>query len=150
MIFFSYLTATRKEKVAFLGNNNLVLLVSGHFTLETASERISMNRGEMLLIQKNQLGEITKMPLENEEYQTIVISLKEDFLRKIALEEQIEIEHKYIGPPNILIPGSEFMRAFFQSLIPYVRHPDEKVTNAVGMLKVKEAVYLLLCIPCPN
>lgn len=144
VIFFSYLSATRKEKIAFLGNNTLVLQVSGRFTLETASERISMESGQMLLIQKNQLGEITKSPLENEEYQTIVIILQEDFLRKIALEEQITIAHKYIGPPNILIPRSDFLHAFFQSLIPYVRHPDEKITTAVGMLKVKEAVYLLL------
>lgn len=103
-----------------------------------------MGRGEMLLIQKNQLGEITKAPVDGEHYQTIVISLKEDLLRKIALEEQIEIEHKYTGPPNVLIPGNDFLHAFFQSVIPYVRHPEEKITDSLGMLKVKEAVYLLL------
>lgn len=144
VIFFSYLSAVRKEKVAFLEHNTLVLQVSGRFTLETASQKISMGRGEMLLIQKNQLGEITKTPLDGEDYQTIVISLKEDLLRKIALEEQIEIEEKYTGPSNILIPGNDFLHAFFQSVLPYVRHPQEEITNAVGMLKVKEAVYLLL------
>lgn len=144
VIFFSYLSAMRKEKIAFLAHNTLVLQVSGQFTLETASQKISMGRGEMLLIQKNQLGEITKMPLDGEDYQTIVISLKEDLLRKIALEEQIEIAEKYTGPSNILIPGNDFLHAFFQSILPYVRHPEEKITSAVGMLKVKEAVYLLL------
>jgi AraC-like DNA-binding protein len=134
----------RKEKVGFLESNALVLQVSGLFTLETASQRISMRRGEMLLIRKNQLGEITKIPLEGEDYETIVISLKEELLRKIALEEQIEIGQKYTGQPNILIPGNDFLRGFFQSVMPYVRHPEEKVTTAVGMLKVKEAVQLLL------
>ncbi len=144
VIFYSFLTAKRKEKVGFLEHNTLVLQVSGHFTLETASQRITMRRGEMLLIGKNQLGEITKTPLDGEDYQTIVISLKEDLLRKIALEEQIEIGQKYTGPPNILIPGNDFLRGFFQSVMPYVLHPDEKVTMAIGMLKVKEAVQLLL------
>lgn len=134
----------RKEKVAFLEHNTLVLQVSGVFTLETASQQISMSRGEMLLIQKNQLGEITKTPLDGEDYQTIVIVLKEDFLRKIALEEQIETGQKYSGPSNIRIPGSVFLHAFFQSLLPYVQHPEEEVTRAMGMLKVKEAVYLLM------
>ncbi|MGO4293202.1 helix-turn-helix domain-containing protein [Chitinophaga sp. RAB17] len=134
----------RKEKVAFLEHNTLVLQVAGVFTLETASQKISMSRGEMLLIQKNQLGEITKTPLDGEEYQTIVIVLKEDFLRKIALEEQIETGQKYSGPSNIRIPGSVFLHAFFESLLPYVRHPDEEITRAIGMLKVKEAVYLLM------
>jgi AraC-like DNA-binding protein len=127
-----------------LEHTTLVLQVSSRFTMETASERISMEHGEMLLIRRNQLGELTKTPLNGEDYQTIVICLKEDLLRQIALEEQIEPGAKYIGPPNILIPGNDFLRAFFQSVIPYVRHSEEKITNAVGMLKVREAVLLLL------
>ena len=144
VLFYSYLTTVRKEKVGFLEHNILVLQVSGHFTLETASQRISMNRGGMLLIRKNQLGEITKTPLPGEDYQTIVISLQEDLLRKIALEEQIEIGQKYTGEPNILIPENDFLHGYFQSVIPYVRNPDERITAALGMLKVNEAVKLLL------
>uniref|UniRef100_F4CC67 Transcriptional regulator, AraC family n=2 Tax=Sphingobacteriaceae TaxID=84566 RepID=F4CC67_SPHS2 len=144
VIFFSYLSSKRKEKGAFLGHNILVLQVSGYFTLETADQKISMSRGQMLLMRKNQLGEITKTPLENEDYQTIVISLQEDLLRQIALEEQIEIGQKYAGPSNILIPENDFLAAFFQSIIPYIRHPEEKIINTLGLLKVKEVVYLLL------
>lgn len=144
VLFYSYLSAMRKDKVAFLEHTTLVLQVSGRFTMETASEKISMEKGEMLLIHRNQLGELTKTPLEGEEYQTIVICLKEDLLRKIALDEQIEIGNKYAGPPNILIPKNDFLHAFFQSVIPYVHHPNEQITNAMGILKVKEAVYLLI------
>ncbi len=144
VLFYSYLSSMRKDKVAFLEHTTLVLQVSGRFTMETASEKISMEKGEMLLIHRNQLGELTKTPLEGEEYQTIVICLKEDLLRKIALDEQIEIGNKYAGPPNILIPKNDFLHAFFQSVIPYVHHPNEQITNAMGILKVKEAVYLLI------
>jgi len=118
--------------------------VSGRFTMETASEKFSMEQGQMLLIRRNQLGELTKTPLNDESYQTIVICLKEDLLRQIALEEQIEPGEKYSGPSNILIPGNDFLNAFFQSIIPYVRHSEEKITNAVGMLKIREVVLLLL------
>ena len=127
-----------------MGDNTLVLQVLGQFTLETASQKISMQGGEMLLVRKNQLAELTKNPLNGEGYQTIVIRLPEDLLRKIALEEQIAPDQKYVGPSNILIPGNDFLHAFFQSLLPYVRHPEKKITSEVGMLKVKEAVYLLL------
>jgi AraC-like DNA-binding protein len=144
VIFYSYLSAMRKEKVGFFGNNALVMLVSGHFTLETASQKISMRRGEMLLIGKNQLGQITKTPLPGEDYETIVISLQEDLLRKIALEEQIEIQQKYAGPSNILIPANDFLQGYFQSIIPYARNPEEKIPAAMGVLKVREAVKLLL------
>jgi len=134
----------RKEKVVFLGHNTLVLQVSGRFTFESSIQKISMLKGEMLLIGKNQLGQLTKTPLPDEDYETIVISLQEDLLRKIALEERIEIEEKYIGPLNILIPGNDFLRGYFQSVIPYVRNPAERITTDMGMLKVKEVVKLLL------
>lgn len=146
VIFFSYYSAMRKEKVAFMADNTLVLQVLGRFTLDTANQNISIEGGEMLLIRKNQLGEITKTPWEGQGYQTIVIRLKEDLLRKIAIEEQIEVEGKYTGPSNMPIPGNDFLHAFFQSLLPYVRHPEKKITTEMGMLKVKEAVYLLLDI----
>jgi AraC-like DNA-binding protein len=144
VIFFSYLSKEKKEKVAFVQNNILVMVVSGRFTMETAKQRISLERGEMLLVQKNQLAELTKTPLDGEDYQTIVISLQEDLLRKIALEEQIEGGQKYSGPSNIPIPANIFLHAFFQSVLPYVRHPEKKISGAMGMLKVKEAIYLLL------
>jgi AraC-like DNA-binding protein len=84
------------------------------------------------------------MPLPGEEYQTIVIRLREDLLRTIALEEHIEVGQKYTGQPNLLIPGNDFLRGYFQSVLPYVRHPEEEITTAMGMLKVKEGVQLLL------
>ncbi|AXY75017.1 AraC family transcriptional regulator [Paraflavitalea soli] len=144
VLFYSYYSSMRKEKVAFMEHNTLILQVSGRFTLVTANQTVSMESGQMLLVQKNQLGEITKTPLEGGDYQTIVIMLKEDLIRKIALEEGIETGQKYTGPSNILIPGNDFLHAFFQSVLPYVRHPEHKITNTVGMLKVREAVYLLL------
>ena len=143
-LFYSYYATMRKEKVGFLSHHTLVLQVSGHFALETAAQKISMVAGEMLLIGKNQLGQITKTPLAGEQYETIVISLQEDVLRKIAFEEHIEIREKYAGPPNILIPANDFLKSYFQSVIPYVRNPPETVANEMGMLKVKEAVKLLL------
>ena len=144
VIFYSFLSAVRKDKVGFFEHSTLVLQVSGHFHLETSTERISMRQGEMLLVRKNQLGEITKTPLDGMEYQTIVIFLKEDLLRKIALEEQIEEVKKYNGPPNILVPVNDYLQGFFQSIVPYVQHPEEKITAAIGLLKVREAVQLLL------
>lgn len=144
VIFYSYHSTLRKDKVGFMAHTTLVLQVSGEFILETASQRISMRGGEMLLIHKNQLGQITKTPLPGENYETIVITLQEDLLRKIALEEQIDMQQKYVGPPNILIPSNDFLKGYFQSIVPYVRNPAQKLTEEMGMLKVKEGVKLLL------
>ena len=144
VLFYAYLSAMRREKVGFLQHSTLVLQVSGQFTLETSDQKISMKKGEMLLIGKNQLGQITKGPLPGEDYETIVITLQEDLLRKIALEESITLQEPYTGPPNILIPVNDFLKGYFQSIIPYVRNPSEELTEAMGILKIKEGVKLLL------
>lgn len=144
VLFYSYNSAIRKDKVGFLSHHTLVLQVSGTFTLETSAQKISMGKGQMLLIRKNQLGQIIKNPEAGGYYETIVISLQEDLLRKIALDEHVEPQQKYVGPPNILIPVNEFLKGFFQSVVPYIRNPNERLTNEIGMLKVKEAVTLLL------
>jgi len=56
--------------------------------------------------------------------------LQEELLRKIALEEQIELQRKYTGQANILIPDNDFLRGYFQSIIPFVRNPAEKITRS--------------------
>jgi AraC-like DNA-binding protein len=144
VIFYSYLSAERREKVCLWNHHTLVLQVSGQFTLETSGQVISMNGGEMLLIGRNQMGSITKTPLPGRNYETIVISLQEDLLRKIVLEEKLEADRKYTGAHNILIPSNEFLQGYFQSIIPYARNSGAEMTDSMGILKVKEGVKLLL------
>ncbi|WP_428331505.1 helix-turn-helix domain-containing protein [Mucilaginibacter sp.] len=144
VIFYSYLSAERKEKVCFWNHPTLVFQVSGQFTMETSGQTISMAGGKMLLIGKNQLGTLTKTPLPGGNYETIVISLQEDLLRKIALEEKLEADQKYIGPPNLLIPSNEFLQGYFQSIVPYARSSGAQMTDEMGILKVKEGIKLLL------
>jgi len=112
--------------------------------METSSQNISMDGGGVLLIGKNQLGTLTKTPLPGGNYETIVISLQEDLLRKIVLEEKLEADRKYTGPPNILIPSNEFLQGYFQSIVPYARSSGSAMTDEMGVLKVKEGVKLLM------
>lgn len=144
IIFHSYLSTKKREKVGFFESTRLVLQVSGHFALETSTQKITMTRGQMLLVGKSQLGQITKTPLPDEDYETIVITLQEDLLRKIALEEKIETDKKYHGPLNIPVPSNEYLRGYFQSILPYVRNATGSLTSEMGLLKINEVVKLLL------
>ncbi len=144
VIFYSYLSAERREKVCFWKDPTLILQVSGQFTLETFEQTLSMTGGEMMLIGRNQVGTLTKTPLAEGNYETIVISLQAELLRKIALEEKLEADRKYIGPPNMLIPSNEFLQGYFQSIVPYARSSGAEMTDEMGILKVKEGVKLLL------
>lgn len=179
VIFYSYLSTERREKVCFWNHHTLVLQVSGQFVLETSSQKISMTGGELLLIGRNQLGTLTKTPglaspglasprlaspgpegsalagpgqaypgpegsVPGAHYETIVISLQEELLRRIVLEEKIEADQKYVGPPNMLIPLNEFLQGYFQSIVPYARNSGAAMTDEMGILKIKEGIKLLL------
>jgi AraC-like DNA-binding protein len=144
VIFYSYLSAERRDKVCFWNHHTLVLMVSGQLHLETADQRLEVKAGEMMLVGKNQLGTLTKTPLPGQSYESIVICLQEDLLRKIALEEGIGTSPKYIGPSNVPVPPDPFLLGYFQSIIPYARAAGGTLTEDMGILKVKEGVKLLL------
>ncbi|TKC64062.1 helix-turn-helix transcriptional regulator [Pedobacter hiemivivus] len=144
VIFYSYLSAERKDKVCFWNHHTLVLMVSGQLYLETADQGLELKAGEMLLVGKNQLGTLTKTPLPGQGYESIVICLQEDLLRKIALEEQIDTSPKYVGPSNVPVPPDPFLLGYFQSIIPYAQAIAGTLTEDMGILKVKEGVKLLL------
>lgn len=147
VLFYSYLSTARKDKVGFFDQTAMVLQVSGQLTSKTDSEQLGTKPGDVLLIRKNQLAELNKVPLPGEDYQSIVISLKEDMLRQIALEERIHSIAPYQGPLNLHIPSNDFLQGFFQSILPYVHHPEQhQLAGTLGILKIKEAVQLLLHI----
>lgn len=143
-IFRAYHSTLYREDIAFVEHSVLVWVVSGQYSMETATQKVALRAGQMLLIGKHQVGTVTKMPLPGENYETILITLREDLLRSIALEEHISVDQAYTGPRNVVIPVNDFLQGFFQSVIPYVRNPADKIPVAIGDLKVKEAVKLLL------
>ncbi|WP_294248536.1 AraC family transcriptional regulator [uncultured Chryseobacterium sp.] len=144
VIFYSYLSAVRREKVSLWNHPTLIYQVSGQFTLETPGQTITINGGQLLLIGKNQVGTMTKVPPPGAPYETIVISLQEDLLRTIALEEGLEPDGPCPGPRNREIPVNDYLKGYFRSVVPYARHAGTETTDALGLLKVKEAILLLL------
>jgi AraC-like DNA-binding protein len=144
VIFYSYLSSERKEKACIWNHHTLVLQVSGQMVLETSEQNVTISSGEVLLIHKNQLGTLIKTPEPGRQYETVVISLQEDLIRKIILEEKMEPYGKYFGLPNLIIPSDDFLKGYFQSIVPYARNSGAEMTDEMGLLKVKEGIKLML------
>lgn len=144
VIFYSYLSSERKEKACIWNHHTMVMQVSGQMVLETAEQTMIISAGEVLLIHKNQLGTLTKTPEHGGYYETIVISLQEDLMRKIALEEKMETNTKYVGSSNLILPKNDFLKGYFQSVVPYARSSGAEMTDEMGLLKVKEGIKLML------
>ncbi|KQT35661.1 AraC family transcriptional regulator [Chryseobacterium sp. Leaf405] len=144
VIFYSYLSSEKKEKACIWNHHTLVMQVSGQMVLETSEQNLTISAGEVLLIHKNQLGTLTKTPEPGGYYETIVISLQEDLMRKIFLEDKMDVVCKYTGAPNLVIPNDDFLKGYFQSIIPYARNSGAAMTDEMGLLKVKEGIKLML------
>jgi AraC-like DNA-binding protein len=143
-IVYSHITEKEREKDGLFAEHVLAMQIAGQLTLETSSQRISTKPGDLLLMHRHQLVKLTKTPLPGEDYKIIYMLLSEDILRKYALENKLELREKYRGKWNVFVPKNEFMLGFIQSLIPYKDKPRAGLTNKLGLLKVKEAVELLL------
>ena len=143
-IVYSQLAEKEREKDKFFSESVLTLQISGRLTLETSSQKIVTKQGDLLLMRKHQLVKMTKTPSDEEDYKVIFILLSQDILRRYALENKVDVGEKYKGKSNVFIPKNEFMQGFFQSLLPYMDKPQAGITNKLGLLKVKEAVELLL------
>lgn len=144
VVFYSYLSSEKKEKACIWNHHTLVMQVSGQMILETSEQKLTISGGEVLLIHKNQLGTLTKTPEPGGYYETIVISLQEDLMRKIALEENMDAHAAYTELPNLILPDNEFLKGYFQSIIPYARNSGAEMTDKMGLLKVKEGIKLML------
>lgn len=144
VIFYSYLSSERKEKACVWNHHTLVLQVSGQMFIETSEQNVIMSSGEVLLMHKNQIGTLTKTPQPGGHYETVVISLQEDLMRQIVLEEKIEADGRYNGLANLKIPSDDFLKGYFQSIVPYARNSGAEMTDEMGLLKVKEGIKLLL------
>lgn len=143
-LVFSFHTEKEKEKDGFLSDTILTFQLSGQLSLETATEKIFTKADDILLVRKNQLVKVSKSPFEGEAFRTITILFKEEDLRKFALKKQIQINQKYKGKLNIIIPQNEFLKGFFTSILPYGEKPQTHISVTLGQLKVEEAVELLL------
>lgn len=135
----------KKESDRFLSESILAMQLSGRLTLETNTEKIVMTPGDVLLVCKHQFVKVTKTPVDNENQEAVLLTLKEDILRNYALENQIDNNGKYNGQLNIPIPDNAFLKGFFSSLIPYTQN-HKNVGTPLSTIKVKEAIQLLLFI----
>lgn len=145
VIFYSYLSSEWKEKACVWNHHTLVLQVSGQMILDTSEQNINISAGNVLLIHKNQLGTLIKTPGPNGYYETIVISLQEDLMRQIALEEKLEADGRYTGMLNLSLPNNDFLQGYFQSIVPYARSSGAEMTDELGLLKVKEHQVNVAC-----
>ena len=132
------------------GNEQIVMehaftfILSGKIKFQT-NELIGIyGAGSIALIRKNELVKTLKLPDENGlPFKSISIFLKQQFLRNYAAERSIPEQETYTGKNLVEFSKNPFIKAYFDSLIPYFNQPS-KLSPSMTELKTKEAVELIL------
>ncbi|WP_079240870.1 helix-turn-helix domain-containing protein [Chryseobacterium indologenes] len=129
----------------FISEHILAFQVSGETHIYNQHGVFVLKKNRILLAHKNQLAKTLKIPGIAKEYKAISIILKADTLKKIATMHSIAADKKYFEKKNILLPPDNFLKSYFQSLLPYLEQPKDG-SNGMVFSKISEAVELLLKI----
>ncbi|WP_316753857.1 AraC family transcriptional regulator [Pedobacter gandavensis] len=143
-ILYSHSEQKIKNTEHYFPEHALGIMLSGESEYFTNEGAFVMKQGAICLMRRNQLFKKRKNLGPNGEPIALVsIFLDQQFLQGYASENDIPKQNAYKGPPMIELTGNEFLKAFFNSLLPYIDNP-KKLTAKIAELKTHEAIELLL------
>lgn len=127
----------------FVHDHVLGLITSGTAEHYTPDGVTIYRPGTLCLFKRIQLMKTIKKPHEGKSFTTINIFLDQETLKKYSLAHNIKADSLYNGESNIMLENDEFMKGYFNSLMPYFAQP-EKLTPTLEHVKTIEAIELLL------
>lgn len=145
-IYLYSCSGTQTGHDPFVYEHSLGLITSGSMEVYTEDGLVSYPAGTMSLVKRHQLLKVIKQPDGQKPFASINIFLDQETLKKYSLEHNIHANGIYVGEPNVLLENDEFLKGYFNSLMPYFAQP-EKLSPTLAHLKTNEAIELLLRKP---
>lgn len=128
----------------YFPDHALGIMLSGESHYFSNEGTFIMREYTVCLMRRNQLfKKLKKAGINGEPPSLISIFLGQEALHRYAAENDILQKSVYKGKAMIDLTGNRFLKAFFDSLLPYVDHPN-KLTGKIAELKTYEAIELLL------
>lgn len=128
----------------FFPEHALGIMLTGESHYFSNEGTFVMNEGTVCLMRRNQLFKKLKKAGPNGEPPSLIsIFLDQKALHRYAAENDVTRQPVYKGKAMIDLTGNVFLKAFFDSLLPYIDHPN-KLTQKMAELKTYEAIELLL------
>jgi len=124
-----------------LNQHALVYVLEGTLELSYGTQFYTFKPGMTLLIPKNQLGRMTKLPHQDAPFRSISILFPEQLLRK-HYEARRDNPAEEIPKGHLALDRHPLLESLFNSLIPYFEMHDELPTDLVG-IKISECLTVL-------
>lgn len=136
-----------KKKISIeniVAEHSLIYVISGNLQMQIGGETFLYEAGDIGLIKRNELVRAIKIPDKNGfPFKSINIYLSQNTLISYATQKHIPKQERYSGNPNIYLSRNKFIKAYFDSLLPYLIEPERLSTNMTN-IKIAEAIELLL------
>jgi len=140
LVYSCYSEVTREEE-RFVQETFLTRVLEGSIVLNTASARYTFKAGDTVLIKRNQLINVTRMPAAQGEFKSVSVFFSQQNLRDYAAENQLQPTQIFKGNPISILPPSPFFESYATSLTAY---QQGFTSEGLTTLKVKEALMLSL------
>jgi AraC-like DNA-binding protein len=143
---FLYATGHLKTQSSehYFPDHALGIMLSGESHYFSNEGTFIMKEGTVCLMRRNQLFKKLKKTGPNGEPPSLIsIFLDQNTLNRYAVENDIRKQSIYKGKAMVDLTGNQFLKGFFDSLLPYVNNPT-KLNVKIAELKTFEAIELLL------
>jgi AraC-like DNA-binding protein len=143
---FLYSNGHQKTQTSehYFPEHALGIMLSGESHYFSNEGTFVMKEGTVCLMRRNQLFKKLKKAGANGEPPSLIsIFLDQATLHSYASKNDIQRRSPYKDKAMIDLTGNVFLKAFFDSLKPYIDHP-KKFTANIAELKTNEAIELLL------
>lgn len=140
-IFVSCKKEKHYGRELMLDQHALVYVLAGTLELSYADQVHRFTPGTTILIPRNQLGRMAKLPADNEPFRSLSILFPEQLLKKFfATRKQNPAEGKWKG--GLVLEKHPLLESLFGSLVPYFEMQDELPPDLVE-IKIAECLTVL-------
>lgn len=140
-IFVSCKKEKHYSRELILDQHALVYVLEGILELSYADQVHRFQPGITLLIPRNQLGRMVKLPVNGEPFRSISVLFPEQLLRKhYASRPENPAEGKWKG--HLALEKHPLLESLFNSLIPYFEMHEELPPN-LAEIKISECLTVL-------
>jgi len=142
-ILYSCYSKKSSEGEHFIPEHVFGYCFSGMSEVYVGNKMYVFKEGDYRFFRKNQLSRYTKYPPAGGEYKSISILMDENTLRSMGEEYGLQTDQSYTGETALSLKPNNLFKNYIESLTPYLNRGEE-LNKALTILKVKEAVMILL------
>ncbi|HEY0176950.1 MAG TPA: AraC family transcriptional regulator [Pedobacter sp.] len=143
-VFISCKKEKHYSREMILPQPALVRILSGEMRIAAADRSFHFYAGDTVLIPRNQLGRLSKLPLDGQPFISVSVLFRPEKVRHYYESNQIT-PLKQHTPEFKIFEDHPLLESLFNSLLPYFKLSDA-LPDDIAAFKVEEAIRVLRAI----